>query len=163
MTVNRRRYRLRTWLRIHTPYVVSDRIEKGDGDCGAHEWYLAEGTTWHCYRCTAVGESLRVPWSELAAVLHDASLDLDTVRTDDGLTVQGLRYVPGPSRRSRARTVPFVLRVPRASDVEADDPDAIRVVVVAEVLRDGASVVITSAARGSLRFTTPEAEAEVSP
>jgi len=49
-----RRYRLRTWLRAHTPYVVSDRIPKGRRDCGAHEWYRSEGSTWHCYHC-AVG------------------------------------------------------------------------------------------------------------
>jgi hypothetical protein len=45
------RYRLRTWVRIHTPYVLSDRIPKGARDCGAHEWYLSEGTTWRCYHC----------------------------------------------------------------------------------------------------------------
>ena len=45
------RYRWRTWLRTHLPYVLSDRIAKGRGDCGAHEWYRSEGTTWRCYHC----------------------------------------------------------------------------------------------------------------
>ena len=159
-----KRYRLRTWLRTHTPYAISDRIEKGSGDCGAHEWYLSEGSTWRCYHCAAgVREMPRVPWAELAGVLHDAVLDLDTVSTEAGLTVHGLRYVPGPDRWSRARKVPFVLRVERASDVVVEDPAAIRTVVVAEVLREGTSVVVTSAAVGSLRFTSPDDGAEVVP
>ena len=51
------RYRLRTWLRTHLPYVLSDRIAKGRRDCGDHEWYRAEGETWHCYHCS-VGRRL---------------------------------------------------------------------------------------------------------
>jgi len=55
------KYRLRTWLRGHTPYVLSDRIAKGRGVCGEHEWYYAGGTTWECYHCEP-GVTRVCPW-----------------------------------------------------------------------------------------------------
>ena len=45
------RYRLRTWLRGHLPYVLSDRIPKGSGDCGSHEWYRVDDAWAECYYC----------------------------------------------------------------------------------------------------------------
>jgi len=46
-----RRYRLRTWLRGHSPYVLSDRIPKGRADCGDHDWYRADAANDRCYHC----------------------------------------------------------------------------------------------------------------
>lgn len=46
-----RGYRLRTWLRIHSPYLLSDRIAKGRKDCGDHEWYFSGDGVDRCYHC----------------------------------------------------------------------------------------------------------------
>lgn len=48
---SRGKYRNRTWLRMHLPHVLAERISKGPRDCLAHEWYRSEGTTWHCCHC----------------------------------------------------------------------------------------------------------------
>lgn len=45
------RYRARTVWRTRLPYVLAALVPKGRRDCGAHEWYLSEGTTWRCYHC----------------------------------------------------------------------------------------------------------------
>jgi hypothetical protein len=45
------KYRLRTWLRGHLPYVLSDRIPKGSRDCGNHAWYRQDGDHDACYHC----------------------------------------------------------------------------------------------------------------
>lgn len=45
------RYRIRTWLRGNLPYFLSDRIPKGSGDCGNHEWYRQDADTDACYHC----------------------------------------------------------------------------------------------------------------
>lgn len=45
------KYRLRTWLRIHLPYFLSDRIPKGPKDCGKHVWYRSDDETLCCYHC----------------------------------------------------------------------------------------------------------------
>jgi hypothetical protein len=54
------RYRWRTALRRHLPWFLINRgvAAKGRNDCGAHEWYNADGTTDHCYHC-AVGRRPR--------------------------------------------------------------------------------------------------------
>ena len=54
MEARRGRYRIRTWLRGHTPYPVSRRIPKGPKDCGNHVWYRRDDEWADCYHC-AVG------------------------------------------------------------------------------------------------------------
>ena len=53
--MTRARYRWRTRLRRHTPWLLL-RIgvfAKGEQDCGAHEWYREERSQWRCYHCEA--------------------------------------------------------------------------------------------------------------
>lgn len=45
------RYRLRTRLRGALPAAIATRIPKGHADCGDHEWYRADESTWRCYHC----------------------------------------------------------------------------------------------------------------
>ena len=45
------KYRMRTWLRRHLPYLLADRIPKGRQDCGNHEWYRSKEDVWECYHC----------------------------------------------------------------------------------------------------------------
>ena len=49
------RYRWRTRLRRHLPWFLVNRgiAGKGRGDCGAHEWYNADGVIARCYHCEA--------------------------------------------------------------------------------------------------------------
>ena len=54
MAAKRGKYRVRTWLRKHLPHAFADRIAKGPGDCGNHEWYRQDAETDACYHC-AVG------------------------------------------------------------------------------------------------------------
>jgi hypothetical protein len=54
------KYRHRTWLRGHLPWLLASRIPKGR-DCGLHEWYYADWHTWHCYHCQA--ETHEMPWT----------------------------------------------------------------------------------------------------
>lgn len=49
--MTRPKYRARTWIRIHLPHVLSDRIPKGRYDCGAHDWYNADDVVERCYHC----------------------------------------------------------------------------------------------------------------
>ncbi|GIG59128.1 hypothetical protein Lfu02_35000 [Longispora fulva] len=58
----RGRYRWRTRLRRRLPWVLVDRgwADKGASDCGAHEWYNADGVVERCYHC-APGERPRSP------------------------------------------------------------------------------------------------------
>lgn len=51
--MTRPRYRWRTRLRRHTPWVLLrlNLFAKGKQDCGAHEWYRADESLWHCYHC----------------------------------------------------------------------------------------------------------------
>jgi hypothetical protein len=51
MRARRGRYRIRTWLRGHTPYVLSERISKGSKDCGNHVWYRRDNEWADCYHC----------------------------------------------------------------------------------------------------------------
>jgi hypothetical protein len=53
------RYRIRTWLRGKLPGRLSDLFPKGEEDCGRHEWYRSDESTWRCYH------SERSPWSPL--------------------------------------------------------------------------------------------------
>lgn len=50
-TMAQGKYRFRTRLRGSLPYWMLWVSPKGRRDCGAHEWYRAEGETWHCYHC----------------------------------------------------------------------------------------------------------------
>jgi hypothetical protein len=59
------KYRLRTWLRKHLPYLLSDRIPKGAQDCGDHEWYRQDEEWDACYHCV-VGRRPHEPISEEA-------------------------------------------------------------------------------------------------
>ena len=58
------KYRFRTWLRMHTPWVISERIPKGRHDCGNHEWYPATDGVWKCVHCE-FGETRKNPWTPL--------------------------------------------------------------------------------------------------
>ena len=55
-------YRIFTWLRKKTPWVISERIPKGRRDCGHHRWYRSDDGTWRCYDCEP-GISYGLPWS----------------------------------------------------------------------------------------------------
>jgi hypothetical protein len=44
------KYRIRTWIRGHSPLVIAERIEKG-ADCGAHEFYRQDDKLDACYHC----------------------------------------------------------------------------------------------------------------
>lgn len=65
--VMRGRYRIRTWLRGRLPGPLAGLFPKGRGDCGGHEWYRADDSTWRCYHCE-VGETHRSPWTSDQAV-----------------------------------------------------------------------------------------------
>ena len=47
-------YNWRTWLRVHLPSLLADRVSKGQ-DCeavgGRHSWYNSDGKTSGCYHC----------------------------------------------------------------------------------------------------------------
>jgi len=58
------KYRARTRLRGALPGRLSDLFPKGKGDCGRHEWYRSDGSTWCCYHCE-VGVSKCSPWGPL--------------------------------------------------------------------------------------------------
>lgn len=45
------RYRWRTWLRVRAPMAIAHLIAKGNRDCGRHEWYRHDATTYLCYHC----------------------------------------------------------------------------------------------------------------
>jgi hypothetical protein len=45
------KYRLRTMMRGVLPYVLANRIPKGSGDCGNHDWYHQDDATDACYHC----------------------------------------------------------------------------------------------------------------
>jgi hypothetical protein len=70
---SRGKYRYRTLLREHLPEFLAARVPKGREDCGAHEWYVSDESTWRCYHCRA-GVTHEVPWAdaELAARRHAA-------------------------------------------------------------------------------------------
>ncbi|GAA0655448.1 hypothetical protein GCM10010193_02280 [Kitasatospora atroaurantiaca] len=48
------KYRLRTRLRVLLPSWLGRAFPKGKGDCGAHEWYRYDESSYRCYHC-AVG------------------------------------------------------------------------------------------------------------
>lgn len=51
------RFRWRTRLRQLLPFRPPlYRVVPKGRDCGDHNWYLSEGTVWHCYHCQAVQE-----------------------------------------------------------------------------------------------------------
>lgn len=56
----RPKHRWRTAWRTRLPLFLVEVVPKGRTDCGAHEWYLSEGTTWRCYHC-AVGVKTEEP------------------------------------------------------------------------------------------------------
>ncbi len=58
----RSRYRWRTWLRGRAPTSLTEVLPKGERDCGAHEWYRSDETTWRCYHCEP-GVTHVSPWS----------------------------------------------------------------------------------------------------
>ena len=63
------RYRLRTWLRARLPAGLAILAPKGRHDCGAHEWYRADQTTWLCYHCKpAIAHSS--PWTREEQLQH---------------------------------------------------------------------------------------------
>ena len=47
----RGRYRWRTRARGWLPRQLAMLIPKGRADCGAHDWYRSEASTWRCYHC----------------------------------------------------------------------------------------------------------------
>lgn len=51
--MTRGRYRWRTRIRRHLPWVLVDRgwFDKGSHDCGGHEWYHADDGVERCYHC----------------------------------------------------------------------------------------------------------------
>ena len=69
MSMNRGRYRLRTWLRGRLPVVLTELVPKGARDCGDHEWYRADEQSWRCYHCEpAVASSS--PWTQEEHLQH---------------------------------------------------------------------------------------------
>ena len=52
-TMSQGRYRFRTRLRAALPRWLLWASPKGRRDCGAHQWYRADGDTWRCYHCEA--------------------------------------------------------------------------------------------------------------
>jgi hypothetical protein len=64
------RYRWRTALRQHLPWVLAERIPKGSGDCGDHEWQLvgSDPPRWACAHCVA--EATKSPWPAGTLVKH---------------------------------------------------------------------------------------------
>ncbi|MGH2835341.1 MAG: hypothetical protein ACRDK4_07230 [Solirubrobacteraceae bacterium] len=63
------RYRLRTSLRGRLPGALIGFLPKGRRDCGAHEWYRADGETWRCYHCRpALATS--TPWTREEQLQH---------------------------------------------------------------------------------------------
>lgn len=44
------KYRTRTWLRGHLPWLLAQHIPKGV-DCGAHEFYRQDADIDACYHC----------------------------------------------------------------------------------------------------------------
>jgi hypothetical protein len=66
----RGRYRWRTALRQHLPWVLAERIPKGSGDCGDHEWQFVDSDPprWACAHCVA--ETIESPWPVGTLVKH---------------------------------------------------------------------------------------------
>jgi hypothetical protein len=87
--VRRGRYRLRTWLRGHTPerLLALGLFAKPVGPCGAHEWYRSTATTDRCYHCKA-GERPAQPLSgegnptQIAALERAAEAGVDVARRE---------------------------------------------------------------------------------
>ena len=46
------RYRWRTSMRRHLPWIVMPLFPKGRKDCGNHEWALSDEDTYLCYHCS---------------------------------------------------------------------------------------------------------------
>lgn len=63
------RYRLRSWLRGRLPSPLAQLARKGAHDCGAHEWYRADGGTWRCYHCRP-GVATSSPWTREEQLRH---------------------------------------------------------------------------------------------
>ena len=63
------RYRLRTWLRGRLPVALAGLVPKGSRDCGAHEWYRADGQVWRCYHCEPAFASSS-PWTREEHLQH---------------------------------------------------------------------------------------------
>lgn len=68
------KYRTRTWLRGHLPLRLGWLSPKGT-DCGNHEWYRQNETTWACYHCEVTTHS--EPWS----LIDTAQLALAALQT----------------------------------------------------------------------------------
>lgn len=68
----RGKYRIRTWLRSHSPWSLAERIPKGE-DCGAHEWYRQSAELDGCYHCRVTRpHEVMTPGQELLADLERA-------------------------------------------------------------------------------------------
>ena len=78
----RARYRLRTQLRSTLPQPLSRRFPNGQHNCGDHERYRSDGTTWRCYHCE-VGVTHENPWDEREQTTR--SLEADAMRVRAGL------------------------------------------------------------------------------
>ncbi|MGA2306749.1 MAG: hypothetical protein ABSH29_21555 [Acidimicrobiales bacterium] len=49
------KYRWRTRIRMHLPWLLVNLAPKGKSDCGNHEWYKSSDELDRCYHCV-VGE-----------------------------------------------------------------------------------------------------------
>ena len=67
----RGKYRIRTWIRGHSPWVIAERIEKGT-DCGAHEFYRQDDELDACYHCLVTR-----PCGPLAPISAEMLADLE--------------------------------------------------------------------------------------
>jgi hypothetical protein len=45
------KYRTRTKIRQHLPFVLIGLLPKGKKDCGDHEWYRSADDIYLCYHC----------------------------------------------------------------------------------------------------------------
>ena len=80
MGVHNGRYRVRTWLRGHLPVALAGFAPKGGRDCGAHEWYRADETTWRCYHCEPA-VATESPWTREEQLQHTLGGIHATLRT----------------------------------------------------------------------------------
>jgi len=105
------RYRWRTKLRTVLPWSLIGLVPKG-ADCGEHEWYRRDESTWGCAHCKVTSDAN--PWSPLEAGLLEA-LGL-TKRLELAVTTGG-RVLPDATSAELYRRLQASLRtLERAAD-----------------------------------------------
>ncbi|MGO9976883.1 MAG: hypothetical protein ACLP01_29610 [Solirubrobacteraceae bacterium] len=73
-------------------------VPKGRRDCGNHEWYRSELSTWRCYHCE-VGVTHEMPWNEREFMARELEARAALLRADS----ESAQPFVGPTRARGAR------------------------------------------------------------